>query len=283
MPEGDTIFRAAAALRRALAGRVVTGFETGLAQLARVHDDTPLTGRTIETCESAGKHLLIRFSGDLTLRTHMRMSGSWHLYRPGEAWQRPAGEMRVRFDTDAWVAVAFSVPVAEFLRARDLPRSRALATLGPDLLSPAFDRAEALRRLAAGGDRPIAEVLLDQRVVAGIGNVFKNEVLFLSGVHPDRPAISLSDNERALILDTAVPLMRSNTGPGAGAEIVTYRGLRRTTRRARADENLWVYGRTGRPCRRCGTPIVSGKRGLDARTTYWCPRCQPQLSRGLAP
>jgi endonuclease-8 len=278
VPEGDTIFRAAAAMHRALAGRVVTGFDTALAHLARVHDDRPVTGRTIEKCESVGKHLLVWFTGDLVLRTHMRMSGSWHLYRPGEAWQRPAHQMRVRIDTDAWVAVAFNAPVAEFLRARDLPRNRALASLGPDLLSPALDRAEALRRLAAAGARPIAEVLLDQRVVAGIGNVFKSEVLFLCGIHPDRPADRLAETERAAIVDTAVPLMRSNTGPGAAAEIVTYRGLRRTTRQARGEENLWVYGRAGRPCRKCGTPIDSARRGLDARPTYWCPRCQPVRS-----
>ena len=244
--------------------------------MARVHDDTPLTGRTIERCESAGKHLLIWFSGDLVLRTHMRMSGSWHLYRPGEAWQRPAHQMRVRLDTDAWVAVAFNVPVAEFLRSRDLPRNRALASLGPDFLSPAFDRDEALRRLANAGDRPIAAVLLDQRVVAGIGNVFKSEVLFLCGIHPDRPASAITDDERAAIVDTTVPLMRSNTGPGASAGIVTYRGLRRTTRQASGEENLWEYGRAGRPCRKCGEPIESAKRGIEARPTYWCPRCQPR-------
>ena len=274
MPEGDTIFRAAAALHRALAGHVVTGFDTALAPLARVHDDAPVTGRTVERCEAVGKHLLIWFSRDLVLRTHMRMSGSWHLYRPGERWQRPARAMRVRLDTDAWVAVAFDVPVAEFLRARDLPRSRALALLGPDLLSPAFDRAEGLRRLAAAGDRPVAEVLLDQRVVAGIGNIFKSEVLFLCGVHPDRPSSRLTEDERAAILDTAVRVMRANTGPGAGGPIVTCSGLRRTTGRASPEESLWVYGRTGRPCRSCGTPIESAKRGPDARATYWCPRCQ---------
>jgi endonuclease-8 len=274
VPEGDTIFRAAAAMHRALAGRVVTGFDTAFAHLARVHDDTPLTGRTIETCNSAGKHLLIAFSGDLILRTHMRMSGSWHLYRPGEAWQRPAHQARIRIDTDAWVAVGFNVPVAEFVRARDLSRNRALASLGPDWLSPAFDRDEARRRLAAAGTRPIAQVLLDQRVVAGIGNVFKSEVLFLCGIHPDRPAEDLAEAERAAIVDIAVPLMRSNTGAGAGAAIVTHRGLRRTTRQAHGEENLWVYGRAGKPCRKCGTPIASARRGTDARPTYWCPSCQ---------
>jgi endonuclease-8 len=274
MPEGDTIFRAAAAMHRALAGRLVTGFETGFAQLARVHDDAPITGRQIAKCEAAGKHLLVWFGDDLVLRTHMRMSGSWHLYRPGESWQRPRRDLRIRIDTDGWVAVAFAVPVAEFVRAVDLPRHRPLARLGPDLLSPAFDRTEAIRRLASAGHRPIADVLLDQRVVAGLGNVFKNEVLFLCGTHPQRAADTMTDAEHAAILDTAVPLMRANTGAGAGSDIVTYRGLRRTTRRAQPFENLWVYGRAGEPCRRCGTPVASVKSGLDARTTYWCPRCQ---------
>jgi len=274
MPEGDTIFRAAAALHRALSGRLVIAFDTALAHLARVHDDEPITGRTVERCEPVGKHLLIWFSGDLALRTHMRMSGSWHLYRPGERWQRSPRAMRVRIDTDAWIAVAFNVPDAEFLGARDVPRSRVLRSLGPDLLSPAFDRAEALARLSAAGDRPIAEVLLDQRAVAGIGNVFKSEVLFLCGIHPAQPASALTPARLETIIDTAIPLMRANTGPAASSGIVTYRGLRRTTRQAAGEENLWVYGRAGKPCRRCGTRIRVARRGLDARPTYWCERCQ---------
>ena len=156
MPEGDTIARAAAALHRALAGRVVTAFATGLAPLARVDDDTPIAGRTIEQCRSVGKHLLMTFSGALVLRTHMRMSGSWHLYRPGERWQRPPRAARIRIDTDAWVAVAFDVPVAEFVREADLHRHRPLAMLGPDLADPSFDRARragAHRRQRRPADR----------------------------------------------------------------------------------------------------------------------------------
>ena len=275
MPEGDTIHRAAAALHRALAGSSVTSFDTAFAHLARVHDEAPITGRTIERCEAVGKHLLIWFSGGLALRTHMRMSGSWHLYRPAERWQRPPRAMRVRLDTAAWVAVAFGVPVAEFLPARDVHRSRALGVLGPDLLSPAFDRDEALARLSGAGNRAIGDVLFDQRVVAGIGNVYRNEVLFLCRLHPDRPASALLPEAFAAILDTAVPLMRANAGPTASAPSVTARGPRRTTRQTSREERLWVYGRAGKPCRRCGVPIVSEKRGLDARATYWCPRCQP--------
>jgi endonuclease VIII len=275
VPEGDTIHRAAAALHRALAGQIVTAFDTGLAPLARVDDDRPLTGRTIDRCEAVGKHLLIWFSGPLALRTHMRMSGSWHLYRPGERWQRSPRAMRIRIDTAAWVAVAFNVPVAEFLDERAVARSRALTSLGPDLLHPSFDRTEALRRLAAAGPRPIGEVLLDQRVMAGLGNVFKSEVLFLCGIHPDRPASALAPDDHARLVDIAVPLMHANTGAAATGGIVTYRGMRRTTGRASEDERLWVYDRAGRPCRRCGSPIQSAARGVDARRTYWCPQCQP--------
>ncbi len=274
MPEGDTIFRAAAALHRALAGDVVTHFEAALAPLARVHDNTPITGRTVERGESIGKHLLIWFSGGLALRTHMRMSGSWHLYRHGERWQRPVSAMRVRIDTAAWVAVAFNVQAAEFLHERDLPRTRALSTLGPDLLSASFSEGDALARLAAAGSRPVGDVLLDQRVIAGIGNVFKSEVLFLCGIHPDQPVSTLTPAQLKQIIDIAVPLMRANTGATAESGIVTYRGLRRTTGRGSEDERLWVYGRSGKPCRKCGTPISWGRRGEGARSTYWCGRCQ---------
>src|SRR5215207_5129658 len=170
MPEGDSIFRAARSLHKVLAGHVVTRFETAYAHIDRVNVDTPIAGRTVEKCESAGKHLLIRFSGDLILRTHMRMNGSWHLYRHGERWWRGEHAMRVRIDTAEWVAVAFNVPVAEFVTASQLARRGPVAELGPDLLGETFERAEAIRRIVASGHRAIAQTLLDQRIVAGIGN-----------------------------------------------------------------------------------------------------------------
>ena len=267
MPEGDTIARAAAAMHAALAGRAVTAFATGLAPLARVNDDTPLAGRTIEHCRSVGKHLLITFSGGLVLRTHMRMSGSWHLYRPGERWQRPARAARIRIDTDAWIAVAFDVPVAEFVREADLRRHRPLAMLGPDLADPSFDRAEALARIGASGERPIGDVLLDQRVVAGIGNVLRSEALFVAGVHPGLPAADLRDGDAARLLDAAARLLQRNSRADAGA-------VRNTTGRRAPGQALWVYQRTGQACRRCGTSVVSEARGLEARRVYWCPSCQ---------
>ena len=188
MPEGDTIFRAAQSLHRVLAGHAVTRFETAYAHLDRVNVDTPIVGRTIERCASAGKHLLITFSGDLILRTHMRMNGSWHLYRHGERWWRGEHAMRVRIDTADWIAVAFNVPVAEFVTPRQLATRDPVAQLGPDLLGETFDRDEAIRRIVASGHRAIAQTLLDQRIVAGIGNIYKSEVLFMAGVHPETPS-----------------------------------------------------------------------------------------------
>jgi endonuclease-8 len=275
MPEGDTIFRAARTLDQALAGKVVARFESVLPQLTRVDVDRPLAGRTIEAVAAMGKHQLMRFSGDLVLRTHMRMNGSWHLYRPGERWQRPRSAMRVVVATAEFVAVAFDVPEAEFIASRDLERHPALRKLGPDLLG-AFDAAEAERRIRERPGTPIAELLLDQRVLAGIGNVFKSEVLFLAGVHPLRLAGTLSDDELRAILEVSRKLLAANVTDSAGGGIVTQFGHhRRTTGRSRPGESLWVYGRSGKPCRRCGTPIAYRKQGLEARGTYWCPGCQP--------
>jgi endonuclease-8 len=202
----------------------------------------------------------------------MRMSGSWHLYRPGERWQRPARGARIRIDTDAWVAVAFDVPVAEFVREADLRRHRPLAMLGPDFANPSFDRADALARMRASGDRAIGEVLLDQRVVAGIGNVLRSETLFVAGLHPEMPAARLSAAELTQLLDVAAELLQRNARPDAGP-------TRNTTGRHAPGRALWVYQRTGQPCRRCGTPLLSAARGLEARRVYWCPQCQ--ASAGL--
>ena len=265
MPEGDTIFRSARTLHAALAGRVVTSFETRLATLSAVDQNAPLAGRTVLAVRSAGKHLLMEFSGDLVLRTHMRMSGSWHIYRPGERWHRSRDAMRIVVSTDEYVAVAFDVMVAELLTARALARHRELRALGPDVLDEQFDAAIALARLrAARPDGPIADALIDQRVMSGVGNVFKSEALFVAGIHPFRPVSTLSDEELGRVIEASRTLMRVNVSSGG----------RRTTRMMNPDAKLWVYGRTGRPCRRCGTAIESRKHGEDARGTYWCSRCQ---------
>lgn len=275
MPEGDSIFRAARTLHRALAGKVVTRFESVLPALTRVHEDAPLIGRTVNEVSATGKHLLMRFSGDLVLRTHMRMNGSWHIYRPGERWQRPARDMRIVIATADFVAVAFNVPVAEFLTVRALTRQPALRRLGPDLLGAGFDPVEAARRIRERAGDEIAEVVLDQHVVAGAGNVYKSEILFLCRINPFTRVAALTDGQVAEVVQTARSLLAANVGNAATGAIVTYVGMRRTTRRADPAERLWVYGRAGLPCRECGTLVTRRAQGLDARLTYWCPRCQP--------
>lgn len=272
MPEGDTIARAAAVLHRALAGQTVTGFAAELAAVAAVHDDRPVTGRTIERAVAHGKHLVLAFSGDLLLRTHLRMHGSWHLYRPGERWQRSPRAMRLRIDTAPWVAVAFDVYDAELVAGHDPRRLAAVAAMGPDLASDTLDPAGAAGCLRAAGPRPIADVLLDQRVVAGIGNVYRSELLFLANLDPATPAQALTDADRARLITLAARLLRANARPGAGRRV--------TTGRLSPGEALWVYQRTGRPCRRCGTPIRSAADGPLARRVYWCPHCQPAARPG---
>jgi endonuclease-8 len=286
MPEGDTIYRAARALQNAIGDKVVTGFETGLAKLARVNDDLPLVGRTVDKVESRGKWCLIFFSGDLILVTHMLMSGSWHLYRTGERWRMGRARMRVVIRTDDWEAVGFNIPVAEFYTARSLERSSQVPKLGPDILSDCFSVEGGVARMAAyGRENPEAEialVLLNQRVLAGLGNVYKSEVLFAAGVNPFRAMRTITPREMQAIVDVAQRYMKANVVDGKGDSIVTYSGNRRTTRAMDREERLWVYQRQGQECRRCGTAVMMRKQGVQARSTYWCPACQPWVGEGEA-
>lgn len=274
MPEGDTIFRAARTLHRALAGQVITRFETQLPQLARTDFDAPLAGRTVERVEAAGKWMRMYFSGDLILVSHMRMSGSWHIYRPGERWQRPRVQMRVAIHTANFVAVGFQLPVAEFHTAASLERHNS-QRLGPDVLGAQFDEESALQSLRSRPDLEIGVALLTQSLVAGMGNVFKSEVCFAGRVHPFRSTGSLTDAELRSLISYARDFMRANVSENSGGGIVTYSGPRRTTRRYDPSARLWVYKRGGEPCRRCGSAILSRKQGADARITFWCPVCQP--------
>ena len=279
MPEGDTILRAARTLHRVLAGHTVTRFDSVFPALTRINDDSPIVGRTIKSVTARGKHLLMTFSGDLILRTHMRMNGSWHLYRTGARWKRPAADMRVLVATADAVAVGFNVPIAELLSSRELERHAQMRQLGPDLLAGGGDRyqysvdvPEIVKRMRARGRDRIAEVLLNQRVLAGIGNVFKSEILFAAGVDPLTPVSDLTDAD----LERLVGIARDQL---AGNVLDRSRTLtpaigRRTTRSLDPSAGLWVYGRGGKPCRRCGTIIASRKSGTDARITYWCPHCQ---------
>ena len=274
MPEGDTIFRAARTLHRALAGKPVVEFASMFPALTRVHEDSPLTSQTIESVSAAGKHLLMRFSGGMVLRTHMRMNGSWHIYRPGEPWQRARREMRIVIATADFVAVGFNIPVAEFIASKNLARHEELRRLGPDLLAGTFDQPEALKRMRERPAAWIADVLLNQRVLAGIGNVYKSEVLFMCRIHPFAEVRALSDENLRCLLSTGRKLLLANVSTSL-PPMTTYTGFRRTTGRDNPRERLWVYGRVGLPCRRCRTPIELKKHGPAARLTYWCPKCQP--------
>ena len=274
MPEGDTIYRSARTLKAALAGRIITGFRTVLPHLARVNVDTPLSGRTVDDVVSRGKHILMFFSGDLILRTHMRMHGAWHLYRPGERWKQPGRDMRIVIGTDAFEAVAFRVPVAEFRTAATLERDDVIQSLGPDLLDDNQDLGEAVARLRALGAVPLGDALLNQRAVAGIGNVFKSEICFAARVSPFGAVSSLDEATVWNVLEIARQQLRANVPDVRAAALAMWTGRRRTTGRVHPAQALWVYGRAGAPCRRCTTPIEMVKQGPDARVTYYCPNCQ---------
>ena len=259
MPEGDTVWLAGRRLHDAMAGRPLTRSDFRVPQLATAD----LTRRTVTEVVSRGKHLLTRIDDDLTLHTHFRMDGTWHLYRPGERWRGgPAWQVRVVLENAEWQAVGYRLPVVELL-----PRSResdAVGHLGPDLLGPDWDAAEAARRLGAEPGREIGQALLDQRNLAGIGNLYKAESLFLERLSPWRHIGDIDDlgaivrRARRLLLVNREHSWQVTTG---------------VNRRGREH---WVFERSGRPCRRCGTPVRSERQGSPPfdRLTYWCPTCQ---------
>jgi endonuclease-8 len=275
MPEGDTIYRAARTLNLALAGQNVTSFESALPHLSRVEVDRGVVGRTVEKVEAQGKWLLMHFSGGLILLSHMLMSGSWHIYRPGETWQRSRYNMRVVIGTPKILAVAFNVPVAEFHTAEWLTRREGFRSVGPSTLAENIDETEIVARLRARPDLEIGVSLLTQSLLSGIGNVFKSEICFACGINPFRTVADLSDDDLKCLVSKARKFMLANVTESSGDKITTYVPMRRTTGRANVSERLWVYKRTGEPCRHCGSTIVSRKQGFDARTSFWCPRCQP--------
>jgi endonuclease-8 len=258
MPEGDTLHRTAAGLAPHLVGRAVTGARVriGGPQVQRV------IGATVTAVEAAGKNLLIRFDNGLELRTHLRMNGSWHRYRPGERWRRPASRARLVLEVPGAVAVCFDAPVVELFETRTEAIHPTLSRLGPDLLAPDYGPGHAteartrLREPARAG-LTISAALLDQRALAGIGNIWRNETLFHERVDPWSIVRELDDETLDRLIATAHRLLRGSVDRPPG----------------RAP--IWVYGRVGRPCRRCGTLIRSAPLATAIpRTTYWCPTCQ---------
>lgn len=269
MPEGDTLARTAAGLRPYLVGRTVVSARTqGPGPVPQV---ALVIGKRIAAVDSVGKHLLIRFDGGLELRSHLGMRGSWHRYRPGEPWRRAAGRARLVLEVDGSVAVCFDAPTAELFEQRAESNHPVLARLGPDLLAETFDEGEALHRFRdpERADTDLATALLDQRVMAGVGNVYKSEICWIESVSPFVRLRDLDDAALAACVATARRLLLANIAAWRGPERVTTDGD------PGAPGPLYVYRRVGRPCRRCGTAIMSTSQGRDLpRTTYWCPTCQ---------
>lgn len=262
MPEGDTIFRAAATLDRWLTGREVTAARTTVDRLPA----GKLVGQTVDGVEARAKHLLVRFSGGSVLHTHMKMTGSWHVYSKGDRWQKPPAQARFVLEVAPdRIAVCFNAPVVELLAAKGEQQHPSLRGLGPDVLKPPVDLAEVRRRAALTSPAmPIGELLLDQQVVSGIGNIWRCESLFVQRLDPWRAQSEVTDDELDDVVGVAADLMMKSAKPfenvgrdfGGGAD------------------RPWVYGRSRRPCYRCRTPISLGHMGAQARLVYWCPSCQ---------
>jgi endonuclease-8 len=259
MPEGDVVWAAARRLHDALAGRELTRSDFRVPRLAT----TDLTGRAVNAVLSRGKHLLTRVDGDLTVHTHLRMDGSWRI-RPATAPVPRDHRVRLVLANAEWQAVGYSLGIVELVRTSQ--EDRVVGHLGPDLLGPDWDTAEAVRRLLEAPERAVGEALLDQTRLAGIGNLYKAETLFLRGVDPWCPVGDVAD------LDGLVELARGLVD--ANKELVD----QSTTGTRRRGETTWVYGR--RTCRRCGGPVRRAEQGGRAqeRVTFWCPACQPARS-----
>ncbi len=263
MPEGDTVYRSARAMNEVLAGRVLDRCDLRVPAFATVD----LTGERVESVVSVGKHLLHRI-GEFTIHSHLKMEGSWHIYRRlpsggDAAWRRPAWQARAILGVPGVTTVGFQLGELEVVpRERE---SELVEHLGPDLLSRQWDPALAVRNLTADPDRPIGLALLDQRVIAGLGNVYRNELCFIRGILPTRAVREARDPEA--LVDLARRLITANRD----------RVERSTTGSLRRGELTWVHGRARQPCRRCGTPIREGSLG-DTRTTerviWFCPVCQ---------
>lgn len=262
MPEGDTL-KKAAALLGVMTGQRVTGFESPLPALAR----NDALGATISSVEARGKNLLIWFDATRALYTHLRMEGSWHRYLPGTPWRKPARQARVILSTEAWIAVCFNAPVVEWLTAWQVLHHPMLASLGPDLLGDATDLEaliqQCLTRLRIAPERPLGEALLDQRLIAGLGNVYKSELLFIERLDPFQPVANYDDTTLHHLIAVAHKWMRRNLGPGP-----------RQTRWGASRERTWVYGRSGELCPVCNATLQMRRQGQLGRSTYYCPVCQ---------
>ena len=270
MPEGDALYRFAAKIRVPLEGKVI--------RAARSHGPGPvprvekIVGQTVTSVRAQGKNMLISFDNGLALRGHLRMYGTWHVYKPGEPWTKPEREARLVLEVDGAVVVNFSAPVIELVEERSLGYHAPVANLGPDLLDDGFDIEEALQRLRHPTREllTIGDAIMDQRAVAGAGNIWKHEALFHARMNPWRRVSELTDDELRLLLEKAQGLLRASAGKENSLGLT-----RRPT--------MYVYMRGGQPCRRCRTTLRSAPQGVDIRHTAWCPKCQPVVEGQLEP
>ncbi|MEA2421701.1 MAG: endonuclease [Thermoleophilaceae bacterium] len=272
MPEGDTIHRAARRVGAALVGTEIRSIEMPQPRHSRDRWAERLSGRAVQAVDAHGKHLFLRFDGDLTLHSHLRMGGSWGVYPKGGRWHRAPRRAWLVIRTDDHEVVQFDGPVLELMTEGRTRFDQRLAALGPDVLAPEFDEHAFIRRLRADDpSRGVGDALLDQRIVSGIGTVWKSEGCFLAGLSPWRRLDGVSDDEALAAIRAIRPLMmRSVEGNG---RIVTYEPDQPVQQR-RGGGGKWVFERSGLPCRRCATPIRFRGQGDDNRNTFWCPECQ---------
>jgi endonuclease VIII len=237
----------------------------------RLIGPVPQAGRIVERVESHGKHLEIEWDNGMVLHTHMRMSGSWHLYRRGEKWRKPYEQMRAAIETDEWVAVCFNAPLVETYRQPDKRRHPGMGRLGPDLCKPDTDLSVVVNLLLSYGDADarIAEVLLDQRVMCGVGNVYRCEVLWATGISPFAKVGTLSERDAIRLVNTAASQLRSNLQTASRVTTTEVKG------------GLAVYGRNGQQCARCISSVEMRRLGEHNRVLYWCPGCQTHLDPKL--
>ncbi len=279
MPEGDTIFRTATVLRSWLTGRQVSAIESPSSRVVaseRTRMES-LIGCVVGEVEARGKNLLMRFdrepsvghavplANSLVLHTHMRMTGSWHVYSGDSVWLRPRNQARLVIHCDERLAVCFNVPVLSLEPIKDLTRNRSLRGLGPDVLVEPLDLESILNRVTQHNDRPIGDVLLDQSVVCGIGNIYRCESLFIERLNPSTTMSHVDRSSFSNVVATAARLMRANLGPSGSRDLGIGHGVSN------------VYGRAGLPCRRCGESVETGRLGTQARIVFWCPGCQPTV------
>lgn len=264
MPEGDTLYKAAAGVRPVLVGRAILAASSSDRTTVEPIDAASLVGRTVTEVAARGKHLMISLDDERVVHSHLGMTGSWHVYPRDEAWRKPASQAALVMETDHHAVVCFSPKMLELVTVLSLRRNDYLRRLGPDLMRAESDLRVAVRRMRTHAFAPIGEAVMNQTLIAGIGNVYKSETLFLARINPWTRVGELPDDRLLDYLQATSHLMRRNRGRG-----------RRVTRFAGDGGRHWVYGRRGEPCYECGEPIRLRRQGDAGRTTYWCAACQP--------